>query len=115
MEVIFCQFCDNVGFDVIDIFNRFRVEYRRGNIWVGVDFVNEGIIDMMERFVWEFVLVKINVIQVVMEVVCLILGVDEMIRNEESVVFQVLGVVLCFGDVQRVFGGRGCGRGMFRW
>ncbi|GJC77508.1 putative T-complex protein 1 subunit eta [Colletotrichum liriopes] len=84
LEIIPRQLCDNAGFDATDILNKLRVEHRKGSTWAGVDFTNEGVADMMERFVWEPALVKINAIQAATEASCLILGVDETIRNEES-------------------------------
>jgi T-complex protein 1 subunit eta len=81
LEVIPRQLCDNAGFDATDILNRLRVEHRKGNIWAGVDFINEGIANNMERFVWEPSLVKVNAIQAATEAACLILSVDETIRS----------------------------------
>ncbi|KAF3059731.1 putative T-complex protein 1 subunit eta [Daldinia childiae] len=112
LEVIPRQLCDNAGFDATDILNRLRVEHRRGGVWAGVDFVNEGVADMMERFVWEPALVKINAIQSATEASCLILGVDETIRNEESAQPQAPGQPLPPGAAQRAIRGRG--RGMPR-
>ncbi|OTB02083.1 hypothetical protein M426DRAFT_323027 [Hypoxylon sp. CI-4A] len=112
LEVIPRQLCDNAGFDATDILNRLRVEHRRGRVWAGVDFVNEGVADMMERFVWEPALVKINAIQAATEASCLILGVDETIRNEESAQPQGPGQALPPGAAQRALRGRG--RGMPR-
>ncbi|EDN09025.1 hypothetical protein HCAG_05524 [Histoplasma mississippiense (nom. inval.)] len=48
LEVIPRQLCDNAGFDATDILNRLRVEHRKGNVWAGVDFDNEGVRDNME-------------------------------------------------------------------
>ncbi|KAK3997981.1 chaperonin Cpn60/TCP-1 family [Cladorrhinum sp. PSN332] len=112
LEVIPRQLCDNAGFDATDILNRLRVEHRRGNTWSGVDFANEGVTDMMERFVWEPALVKVNAIQAATEAACLILGVDETIRNEESAAPQGPGQALPPGTAQRALRGRG--RGMPR-
>ncbi|KAK0610039.1 T-complex protein 1 subunit eta [Bombardia bombarda] len=112
LEIIPRQLCDNAGFDATDILNRLRVEHRRGNVWAGVDFVNEGVTDMMEKFVWEPALVKINAIQAATEAACLILGVDETIRNEESQAPQAPGRALPPGAAQRALRGRG--RGMPR-
>jgi T-complex protein 1 subunit eta len=81
LEVIPRQLCDNAGFDATDILNKLRVEHRRGNIWAGVDFVNEGVADNLEKFVWEPSLVKVNAIQAAVEASCLILSVDETISK----------------------------------
>ncbi|KAI0599726.1 chaperonin Cpn60/TCP-1 family [Biscogniauxia sp. FL1348] len=112
LEVIPRQLCDNAGFDATDILNKLRVEHRKGRVWAGVDFTNEGVADMMERFVWEPALVKINAIQAATEASCLILGVDETIRNEESAQPQAPGKPLPPGAAQRALRGRG--RGMPR-
>ncbi|UPK90004.1 hypothetical protein LCI18_000939 [Fusarium solani-melongenae] len=111
LEIIPRQLCDNAGFDATDILNKLRVEHRKGKTWAGVDFQNEGVADMMERFVWEPALVKINAIQAATEASCLILGVDETIRNEESAKPQAPGQ-LPPGAAQRALRGRG--RGMPR-
>ncbi|KLU85509.1 T-complex protein 1 subunit eta [Magnaporthiopsis poae ATCC 64411] len=112
LEVIPRQLCDNAGFDATDILNKLRVEHRKGHTWAGVDFTNEGVADLMERFVWEPSLVKINAIQAATEACCLILGVDETIRNEESAAPQAPGQALPPGAAQRALRGRG--RGMPR-
>lgn len=112
LEIIPRQLCDNAGFDATDILNRLRVEHRRGKVWAGVDFQNEGVTDMMERFVWEPALVKINALQAATEAACLILGVDETIRNEQSQAPQAPGRALPPGAAQRALRGRG--RGMPR-
>ncbi|KAL8377198.1 hypothetical protein RB595_008059 [Gaeumannomyces hyphopodioides] len=112
LEVIPRQLCDNAGFDATDILNKLRVEHRKGHTWAGVDFTNEGVADLMERFVWEPSLVKINAIQAATEACCLILGVDETIRNEESAPAQAPGQALPPGAAQRALRGRG--RGMPR-
>lgn len=114
LEIIPRQLCDNAGFDATDILNKLRVEHKKGKTWAGVDFVNEGVADMMERFVWEPALVKINAIQAATEASCLILGVDETIRNEESQAPQAPGQALPPGAAQRALRGRGRGRGMPR-
>lgn len=112
LEVIPRQLCDNAGFDATDILNKLRVEHRKGSTWAGVDFVNEGIADNMEKFVWEPALVKINAIQAATEASCLILSVDETIKNEESAAPQAPGQQLPPGAAQRALRGRG--RGMPR-
>ncbi|RCI11076.1 hypothetical protein L249_7535 [Ophiocordyceps polyrhachis-furcata BCC 54312] len=111
LEIIPRQLCDNAGFDATDILNKLRVEHRKGHTWAGVDFANEGVADMMDRFVWEPALVKVNAIQAATEASCLILGVDETIRNEESAKPQPPGQMPP-GAAQRALRGRG--RGMPR-
>lgn len=112
LEIIPRQLCDNAGFDATDILNRLRVEHRKGNTWAGVDFDNEGVRNNMEAFVWEPSLVKVNAIQAAVEAACLILSVDETIKNEESQQPQAPQRPLPPGAAQRALRGRG--RGMPR-
>jgi T-complex protein 1 subunit eta len=58
--------------------------YFKGGKWWGVDIVNEGICNTFETAVWEPVLVKSNAITAATEAACLILSVDETIKNEPS-------------------------------
>lgn len=95
LEVIPRQLCDNAGFDATDILNRLRVEHRKGNLWAGVDFDNEGVRDNMAAFVWEPSLVKINAILAATEASCLILSVDETISK-----FRLLLLILYFHQQQ---------------
>ncbi|KAF9768324.1 T-complex protein 1 subunit eta [Fusarium sp. DS 682] len=111
LEVIPRQLCDNAGFDATDILNKLRVEHHKGNTWAGVDFTNEGVANMMDNFVWEPALVKVNALQAATEACCLILSVDETVRNEESAKPQAPGQ-LPPGAAQRALRGRG--RGMPR-
>ncbi|KAF2862181.1 hypothetical protein K470DRAFT_275533 [Piedraia hortae CBS 480.64] len=112
LEVIPRQLCDNAGFDATDMLNRLRVEHRKGHTWAGIDFDHEGIRDNLEAFVWEPALVKINAIQAAVEASCLILSVDETIKNQESQQPQAPTRGLPPGAAQRAMRGRG--RGMPR-
>lgn len=113
LEIIPRQLCDNAGFDSTDILNRLRVEHGpSGNTWAGVDFDHEGVRNNMEAFVWEPSLVKINAIQAAVEAACLILSVDETIKNEQSEQPQAPQRGLPPGAAQRALRGRG--RGMPR-
>lgn len=69
--------------------------------WYGVDIDNEGICDTMERGVWEPVASKINSFNAATEAACLVLSVDETIRNPRAGGEQGGGAM----------GGRGMGRG----
>ncbi|KAI7342311.1 putative T-complex protein 1 subunit [Hortaea werneckii] len=109
LEVIPRQLCDNAGFDATDILNRLRVEHRKGNIWAGVDFEHEGIRDNLAAFVWEPALVKLNAISAAIEASCLILSVDETIKNQESQQPQAPQRGLPPGAAQRAMRGRGRG------
>ncbi|KAF9622847.1 hypothetical protein IFM89_034279 [Coptis chinensis] len=50
----------------------------------GVDINTGGIIDIFANFVWEPAVVKINAINAATEVACLILSVDEIVKNPKS-------------------------------
>eukprot|EP01118_Nematostelium_gracile_P010066 TRINITY_DN3438_c0_g1_i1.p1 TRINITY_DN3438_c0_g1~~TRINITY_DN3438_c0_g1_i1.p1 ORF type:complete len:557 (+),score=205.77 TRINITY_DN3438_c0_g1_i1:1543-3213(+) len=85
LEVIPRQVADNAGFDSTDILNKLRMKHaQEDGRWYGVDIVNEGICDTYESFVWEPTLVKTNGITGATEAACLILSVDETVRNEKS-------------------------------
>ncbi|MCJ1467969.1 T-complex protein 1 subunit eta [Pseudocyphellaria aurata] len=112
LEIIPRQLCDNAGFDATNILTQLRVEHRKGNTWAGVDFDNEGVRDNMKAFVWEPSLVKVNAVQAAVEASCLILSVDETIKNEQSQDPQAPQRGLPPGAAQRALRGRG--RGMPR-
>ena len=58
--------------------------YISGGKWYGVDVLNEDITDNYDAFVWEPSIVKINAITAAGEATCLILSVDETIRNPKA-------------------------------
>lgn len=58
----------------------------RGGTWYGVDINNEDIADNFEAFVWEPAMVRINALRAASEAACLILSVDETIKNPRSTV-----------------------------
>ncbi|KAH9275103.1 hypothetical protein BASA83_002327 [Batrachochytrium salamandrivorans] len=80
-EIIPRQLCDNAGFDATDILNKLRQKHAQGGLWYGVDMESESIADNYEKFVWEPALVKINMITSATEAACLILSVDETVKN----------------------------------
>ena len=51
---------------------------------MGVDVLNECVGDMMKEFVWEPEVVRINVLQAATEAACLVLSVDQTIKNPKS-------------------------------
>ena len=55
-----------------------------GSIWSGVDVYNEDIADNFDAFVWEPALVKTNMLSSASEAACLILSVDETVKNQAS-------------------------------
>jgi T-complex protein 1 subunit eta len=81
-EIIPRQLCDNAGFDATDILNKLRQKHSQPDgLWYGVDMDSEDIADNLERFVWEPALVKVNMIASATEAACLILSVDETVKN----------------------------------
>jgi T-complex protein 1 subunit eta len=85
LEIIPRQICDNAGLDSTDILNKLRMRHAAGDKWYGVDVDGaEGVRDNMEAFVWEPSLVKLNAISSATEAACLILSVDETVRNPQS-------------------------------
>ncbi|KAK7686704.1 T-complex protein 1 subunit eta [Cerrena zonata] len=85
LEIIPRQICDNAGIDSTDILNKLRMKHANGARWFGVDVDGpEGVRDNMDAFVWEPSLVKVNAISSATEAACLILSVDETVRNPQS-------------------------------
>ena len=85
LEVIPRQVADNAGFDATDILNKLRKRHAEpGGTWFGVDILSESIADNYEAFVWEPALVKTNALSAATEAACLILSVDETVRNPQS-------------------------------
>nr|CAD7586349.1 unnamed protein product [Timema genevievae] len=100
LEVIPRQLCDNAGFDATNILNKLRQKHAQGFSWYGVDINKEDISDNFEACVWEPAVVKINALTAASEATCLILSVDETIKNPKS------------GDGQPPMG-RGMGRPIY--
>jgi T-complex protein 1 subunit eta len=85
LEIIPRQICDNAGLDSTDILNKLRMKHATGEKWYGVDVDGaSGVRNNMDAFVWEPSLVKVNAISSATEAACLILSVDETVRNPQS-------------------------------
>lgn len=85
LEVIPRTLCDNAGFDSTDILNKLRAKHAsKDGKWFGVNIEEPGICDTWESFVWEPALVKLNAISAAAEAACMILSVDETIKNPQS-------------------------------
>jgi len=84
-EVIARQLCDNAGFDATNILNKLRQKHAgEGGTWYGVDVLNEDIADNYLACVWEPAIVKSNAIIAASEAACLLLSVDETVKNPRS-------------------------------
>ncbi|KAK2148224.1 hypothetical protein LSH36_508g00033 [Paralvinella palmiformis] len=84
LEIIPRQLCDNAGFDATNILNKLRQKHAQGGMWYGVDINNEDITDNLIACVWEPSVVKINALTAASEAACLILSVDETIKNPQA-------------------------------
>ncbi|BEI86773.1 hypothetical protein CcaverHIS002_0701190 [Cutaneotrichosporon cavernicola] len=114
LEVIPRQICDNAGLDATDVLNKLRMRHAHDDTWAGVDVDDDdGVADNMKRFVWEPALVKTNALSSAVEAACLILSVDETVRNPQSEAQQA-GPPAPRGAAQRALRGGGGGRGMPR-
>ncbi|CAH0559411.1 unnamed protein product [Brassicogethes aeneus] len=98
MEIIPRQLCDNAGFDATNILNKLRQKHAQGHCWYGVDISKEDVSDNLDACVWEPAIIKINALTAATEATCLILSVDETIKNQKA------------GDAPQM--GRGMGRPM---
>eukprot|EP00270_Netrium_digitus_P006850 TRINITY_DN1979_c0_g1_i2.p1 TRINITY_DN1979_c0_g1~~TRINITY_DN1979_c0_g1_i2.p1 ORF type:complete len:582 (-),score=189.86 TRINITY_DN1979_c0_g1_i2:150-1850(-) len=111
LEVIPRQLCENAGFDAIDVLNKLRQKHAspsgEGKNF-GVDINSGGVIDTFVNFVWEPALVKVNAITAAAEAACVVLSVDETIKNPESKAAQDEP------NAAAAMAGRGRGRGGFR-
>lgn len=56
----------------------------QNHCWYGVDIMSEDIADNFTACVWEPAIVKINAITAASEATCLILSVDETVKNPRS-------------------------------
>jgi len=83
-EVIARQLCDNAGFDATNILNKLRQKHAGDGTWYGVDILNEDIADNYAACVWEPAIVKANAITAASEATCLLLSVDETVKNPRS-------------------------------
>jgi len=115
LEVIPRQLCDNAGFDSTEVLNKLRQKHAlaEGGQHFGVDIDTGGVIDTYSSFVWEPVIVKRNALQAATEAACLILSVDETVRNPASEQEQGMGRGRGMGRGMPM-GGMGRGRGMRR-
>jgi len=84
LEVIPRQVSSNAGMDPTDVLNKLRMKHAHGGKWYGVDVVESGICDTFESYVWEATVMKKNALEAATEAACLILSVDETVRNPGS-------------------------------
>mmetsp|Transcript_16176 Transcript_16176/g.29891 ORF Transcript_16176/g.29891 Transcript_16176/m.29891 type:complete len:566 (+) Transcript_16176:40-1737(+) len=87
LEVVPQQLCENAGFDPTTVLQELRAKHAAGgaeNMWMGVDLDTEGCVDTMKASVWEPAINKINSYTAATEAACVILSIDETVRNPQS-------------------------------
>jgi len=84
LEVIPRQLAQNAGFDATEILNKLRHAHAKGQQNMGIDIEHDGICNTWDRFIWEPALVKRNAITAATEAACLILSIDETVKNPAS-------------------------------
>ncbi|SJK86654.1 T-complex protein 1 subunit eta [Babesia microti strain RI] len=87
LECIPLTLARNSGFDATDVLNKLRKEYAMNKgqgMKYGVDCINGGICDAYASCIWEPSLVKRNAIYSATEAACLVLSIDETIKQQNS-------------------------------
>merc|ERR1711959_21778 len=84
LEVIPRQLAQNAGFDATEILNKLRHAHSKGDKNAGIDILHDGICNTWDRFIWEPALVKRNAITAATEAACVILSIDETVKNPQS-------------------------------
>jgi len=117
LECIPRTLLQNSGGDATDIMNKLRTKHNTSvgeeGRWFGVDCINTDMKDTMKAFIWEPTVVKENALESATEACCLILSIDETIKNPQSEQPKGKGKgAKGFGaNQQRMLGG-GKGKGM---
>jgi len=87
LEAIPRTLVQNSGGDATDTLNKLRKKHAEGTVdgrWYGVDCIENGVKDTLKAFIWEPAVVKENAITAATEACCLILSIDETIKNPQS-------------------------------
>jgi len=87
LEAIPRALSTNSGIDATDVLNKLRQLHSSNKLetrWMGVDCINGGVCDTYQKFIWEPALVKQNALASATEAACMVLSVDETIRNPKS-------------------------------
>jgi T-complex protein 1 subunit eta len=86
LEIVPRQLADNAGYDATDVLNALRKKHfhEQDGKWFGVDIKEGGICDTYEAGVWEPSINKINSLAAAGEAACVILSIDETVRNPKS-------------------------------
>jgi len=81
LEIIPRQVAENAAFDSSEILIRLRAAHAAEDCTMGVDVSTEGITDTFRSYVWEPVQVRRNALHAATEAACLILSIDETVKN----------------------------------
>lgn len=114
LEVIPKTLAQNSGADSTHILNQLRQKHaqaRPEDRWFGVDCINCGITNSYDNYIWEPVVVKESALNAATEAACLVLSIDETVRNPKSEQPQQQGGGKGKGKGKGGMGG-GRGRGM---
>ncbi|KAJ1445230.1 chaperonin Cpn60/TCP-1 family [Pelagophyceae sp. CCMP2097] len=85
LEIVPRQLAINSGFDATDVLTALRNKHdEAGGTWFGVNCDVEGVVDTMVGQIWEPALNKANALAAASEAACVILGIDETVRNPRS-------------------------------
>lgn len=107
LEVIPMALAQNSGADGTLILNQLRQKHAVAGPdgrWFGVDCINCHICDTFEQYIWEPMTVKESALSAATEVACLILSIDETVKNPQSEKPQA--------PMKGKGGGKGKGKGM---
>merc|ERR1719222_648116 len=86
LETIPMTLAQNSGADGTKILNELRKKHSVAGPegrWFGVDCINCSIVDCYENYIWEPVSVKESAIMAAAEAACLILSIDETVKNPQ--------------------------------
>merc|ERR1712100_450293 len=87
LECIPITLAQNSGADSTHLLNQLRTKHAQSGPegrWFGVDCMNCNIVDTFANYVWEPVIVKESALSAATEAACLILSIDETVKNPQS-------------------------------
>jgi len=86
LEVIPRQLAHNAGLDAVDLINKLRQKHEFSNDGsnFGVNVFEGGMVDSLNSYIWEPTMLKVNVLSAATEAACMVLSVDQTVRNPKS-------------------------------
>jgi len=86
LEIIPKQLAHNAGLDAVDLINKLRQKHEFSNDGTnfGINVFQGGLVDAYTTFIWEPSMLKQNVLSAATEAACMILSVDQTVRNPKS-------------------------------